>query len=85
MVVADPGIPVGGTKGASVHVGELARAFLARGAEVLIVAERAAGPAPLGADLHLVDPGPLPKGPAGELGRIAAGERLLAEAAPLLA
>lgn len=85
MVLADTGIPVGGTKGASVHVGELARAFAAQGAEVLIVAERAAGPPPPGIRLHLADPGPVPKGPAGELRRVAAGERLLAEAAPLLA
>ena len=38
MVCADPGVPVGGTKGASVHLGEIARALSDEGAEVLLVA-----------------------------------------------
>ncbi|AXH96344.1 glycosyltransferase family 4 protein [Ornithinimicrobium avium] len=39
-VCADPGIPVFGTKGASVHVQELVRAWHARGAEVEVFAVR---------------------------------------------
>lgn len=37
-VCADPGIPYGGTKGASVHMGEITRALAAGGAEVLVLA-----------------------------------------------
>lgn len=39
-VCADPGIPVFGTKGASVHVQEVVREFLRRGARVTIFAAR---------------------------------------------
>ncbi len=39
-VCADPGIPVFGTKGASVHIQELVRAWRARGAEVEVYAVR---------------------------------------------
>ena len=39
-VCVDPGIPVFGTKGASVHVQEVVREFLRRGAEVMIFAAR---------------------------------------------
>lgn len=41
QLCCDPGIAFGGTKGASVHLAELARAFAAEGAEVLVVAARA--------------------------------------------
>ena len=40
-VCADRGIPVGGQKGGSAHVGELTRALKDRGAEIHIVAARA--------------------------------------------
>jgi len=40
-VCADRGIPVGGQKGGSAHIGELTRALQARGAEVRILAARA--------------------------------------------
>ncbi len=45
-VCADPGVPVFGTKGSSVHVQEVIRALLARGAEVEIFATRFDGDAP---------------------------------------
>ncbi|MDQ1082190.1 MULTISPECIES: glycosyltransferase family 4 protein [Microbacterium] len=39
-LVADPGVPVFGTKGASVHVQEIVRAFRSRGDEVTVYASR---------------------------------------------
>lgn len=39
-LVADPGVPVFGTKGASVHVQEIVRAFRARGDDVTVYATR---------------------------------------------
>lgn len=45
-VCADPGIPVFGHKGASVHVQEVVRALRARGAGVELVAARLGGMAP---------------------------------------
>jgi glycosyltransferase involved in cell wall biosynthesis len=42
VVCTDPGIPVGGTKGASIHLGELASALTRQGAEVRIAAVRIA-------------------------------------------
>jgi len=39
-VTADRGIPVGGQRGGSAHIGELTRALRARGAEVRIIAAR---------------------------------------------
>src|SRR5690606_23562284 len=56
-VCADPGIPVFGTKGASVHVQEIIRAWRARGAEVHVYAVRLGDEVPVDlADLpvHLV-------------------------------
>ena len=56
-VCADPGIPVFGTKGASVHVQEIIRAWRARGAEVHVYAVRLGDEVPADlADLpvHLV-------------------------------
>jgi glycosyltransferase involved in cell wall biosynthesis len=47
-VCTDFGVPVFGTKGASVHVRELARAFEELGHDVLILAPRAGGPRPSG-------------------------------------
>lgn len=43
---SDPGVPVFGTKGCSVHVQEVIRALLTRGAEVEVFAARAGGPPP---------------------------------------
>lgn len=50
-VCADPGVPVFGAKGASVHVQEMLRTFLRRGDQVEIVCVRTGGdpPADLGA------------------------------------
>jgi len=43
---ADPGVPVHGRKGSSVHVQEVVRALRNRGHEVALVAARVGGPAP---------------------------------------
>lgn len=80
-VCADPGIPVFGTKGASVHLQELVRAWRARGAEVEVYALRRGTQVPADlADLpvHTVD---VPE--AG--GDPAARERAQVEAAARLA
>lgn len=45
-VSTDPGIPVFGAKGASIHVQEMLRAFLALGAEVSLISPRLDDPAP---------------------------------------
>lgn len=57
-VSTDPGIPAFGSKGASIHVQEMLRAFLDRGAEVALVSPRLADPGP--ADLDGVRRVPLP-------------------------
>jgi glycosyltransferase involved in cell wall biosynthesis len=56
----DPGVPWGGTKGASVHLAEMVRALAAQGAEVLLIAAdvaHGAPPSPPGVRLELL-PGP---------------------------
>ncbi|MDO5758313.1 MAG: glycosyltransferase family 4 protein [Rhodobacterales bacterium] len=45
-VCTDPGIPVFGNKGASIHVQEILRAFLALGADVSLISPRLHDPAP---------------------------------------
>ena len=45
-VCADPGIPVFGNKGASVHIQEVLRALLKRGAEITLLAQRLGGDVP---------------------------------------
>jgi hypothetical protein len=45
-ICADPGVPVFGCKGASIHVQEVVRALVRRGAEVLLFAARFDGEAP---------------------------------------
>lgn len=47
-VCLDPGVPVFGRKGCSVHVQSVLRELLARGARVDLVASRTGGPAPRG-------------------------------------
>jgi glycosyltransferase involved in cell wall biosynthesis len=47
-VCADPGVPVFGAKGASVHVQEMLRTFLRRGDQVALVCVRPGGSAPEG-------------------------------------
>jgi len=56
-VCADPGIPVFGNKGASVHVQGVIRAMRARDARVELLAARVGGPAPTGLEdvaVHLL-------------------------------
>ncbi|QCO56677.1 glycosyltransferase family 4 protein (plasmid) [Pseudorhodobacter turbinis] len=57
-VCTDPGIPTFGAKGASIHVQEMLRAFLGRGAEVVLLSPRLGDPGP--ADLEAVRRIPLP-------------------------
>lgn len=64
-VSADPGVPVYGTKGCSVHVQEVVRALRAEGAEVVLFTNRVGGEAP--EDLRGVRVVELPKLPKGEL------------------
>lgn len=45
-ICADPGIPVFGTKGASVHVQEVIKGMLAKGLDVTLFAQRLGGEAP---------------------------------------
>lgn len=45
-VCTDPGVPIFGRKGGSIHVREVVRALLARGAEVQIIARRLGGEPP---------------------------------------
>lgn len=54
-VCNDPGIPVFGRKGASVHVQELVRAYRELGHDVLLITARPGGPAP--GDLEVIDVG----------------------------
>jgi glycosyltransferase involved in cell wall biosynthesis len=88
-VCADPGIPVFGTKGASVHVQEILRAWRARGAEVRLYATRLGTDVPHDlADVPVVHV-PVPPAPAGDgadrTARVAARERAQAGAARRLA
>ena len=62
-VCTDPGIPVFGSKGASVHAQAVLRELVARGADVQLVAARTGGPVPAGlesVEVHLLPP--VPKG-----------------------
>nr|MDQ4008983.1 glycosyltransferase [Actinomycetota bacterium] len=65
-VCTDPGVPVFGTKGASVHVQAVLRELVRRGDEVHLLTVRAGGPPPR--DLGAVRVHPLPVGPAGPVG-----------------
>ncbi len=89
-LLPDPGIPVGGAKGASVHVAEVTRAMASAGATVQLLAmrsDRAAGrptegartldPRPGRVDLTLFDTGPIPRGPAGDQDRLRVVQRFL--------
>jgi glycosyltransferase involved in cell wall biosynthesis len=66
-VSTDPGIPIFGMKGASIHVQEILRAFLGSGAEVTVVSPRVEDqpPADLAA-VHGLPLPPLPKQPPEE-------------------
>ena len=63
-VCADPGVPVFGHKGCSVHVQEVVRALLARGAKVRLFAARVGGDPPPG--LEGVGVTRLPRLPKGD-------------------
>lgn len=64
-VCADPGVPVFGTKGSSIHVQSVIRGFLGIGAEIDLFATRLDGPIP--DDLADVRPHWLPAVPKGDL------------------
>jgi glycosyltransferase involved in cell wall biosynthesis len=59
-VCCDPGVPVFGRKGCSVHVQEVVRALIAAGAEVEIFAVRIDGPVPPGLEATVVHRVPVP-------------------------
>lgn len=63
-VCTDPGIPVWGAKGASVHVQEMLRAFLRRGNRITLMTPRHEGRPP--ADLAAVEVVALPPVPKGD-------------------
>jgi glycosyltransferase involved in cell wall biosynthesis len=63
-VCADQGVPVFGSKGCSIHVQEVTRAFLRLGARVELFTPRPEGPRP--ADLEGVGVHPLPRADAGK-------------------
>jgi glycosyltransferase involved in cell wall biosynthesis len=58
---SDPGVPVCGNKGASIHVRELSRSLQRLGHEVTVIAARAGGEAPPGYEVPIValEPEPL--------------------------
>lgn len=85
FLLPDPGIPVGGTKGASVHVAEVCKALIDLGSSVTLLAQRVVGPQPDGVDVVHLDPGPIPSGPAGERARMRACANFADRAGPLLA
>lgn len=59
-VCADPGVPVYGRKGASVHAQEVIRAMLAKGIDVDLLAARTGGDAPRGLGGVRLHPLPVP-------------------------
>lgn len=73
---ADPGIPVFGTKGASIHVQEVIRALLKAGHAVTLFATRFEGKRPPGLEkLRCVELPALPKGEAEQRARAALDAR----------
>jgi len=63
-VCTDPGIPVWGSKGASIHVQEMLRALIRRSAKVTLLTPRPEGRPPT--DLSEVSVVPLPGAPKGD-------------------
>jgi starch synthase len=78
-VCVDPGIPVFGSKGASVHVQEIVRSWLARGADVTIYCTRTGDAVPEDLSGVRIVEHPIPRGTGPER------ERAQAEAAAALA
>jgi glycosyltransferase involved in cell wall biosynthesis len=74
-ICADPGVPVFGRKGCTVHAQEVLRALLAAGAEVVLFATRLDGDPP--ADLREIRVHCLPPAPKGD---VAKRERLCLDA-----
>lgn len=74
-LLPDPGIPVGGTKGASVHVTALCEALAEKGATVTLFAPTVTGPTPKGVSTIHVDIGATKSGPEGEVLRMKAIEK----------
>jgi glycosyltransferase involved in cell wall biosynthesis len=74
----DPGIAYGGTKGASVHLGELAAALAGEGAEVLVLVARIAPGAPEPPPGVIVEPLPGPGKGASAAERVSADPDLQA-------
>jgi glycosyltransferase involved in cell wall biosynthesis len=80
-VCSDPGVPVFGRKGCSVHVQEVVRALIAEGAEVEIFAARIDGPRPPGLEkivVHHLPPPVCADGAERELRLLAANDELTA-------
>ena len=63
-VCTDPGVPVFGSKGGSIHVQSVLRALIARGVEIVLFARRLGGEAPAG--LESVEVRRLSKAPSGQ-------------------
>lgn len=63
-VCTDPGVPVFGSKGGSIHVQEVLRALVAQGAEVVLFARRIGGETPRG--LEAVELRRLARAPSGQ-------------------
>jgi glycosyltransferase involved in cell wall biosynthesis len=88
-LLPDPGIPVGGTKGASVHVDSLCGALARSGASVTLYAAKVVGPlSSRGADLVEVVPvdvGPVRSGENADRTRIRACSRYFDQVGDLLA
>lgn len=76
-VCIDPGVPVFGTKGASVHVQEIVRAWRSRGADVTVYCTRPGSEVPADlTDLAVVVVPVTGKGPAREVSQAAAAAEL---------
>lgn len=88
-LLPDPGIPVGGTKGASVHVDALCGALARRGFEVTLYAARVTGalsaPGSERVVVVPVDVGSVGSGPGADARRIEAAERFFETVEPALA
>lgn len=88
-LLPDPGIPVGGTKGASVHVDSLCGALAQLGYEVTLFAARVTGPlsAPGSEQVAVVsvDVGSVRSGLGADAGRMDAAERFFEAVEPTLA
>lgn len=69
-LVPDPGIPIGGTKGASSHVASLSAALAAAGADVTLFAAKVTTDSFGGTRVVPIDMGEVPSGIKGEIARI---------------